>query len=187
MSRGLSARAASGPVLISEPRPGFAVGTVRERPARKVRGIVEKIKTGGNFSGLEGLLPLIYPRKEAKGYGTARQVEGQFRPGERAVVLDDRNLEPSTIWRTLSWLGGQGAALRLGRQLIQEQHPGDTLFLLMGADSLLDLPLWREPRRICEMSVPVAVRRTALIILPGKSFTAPARTTGSLGLFSTQE
>lgn len=33
-----------------------------EIPARKIRGIVEKIKTGGNFSGLEGLLPLIYPR-----------------------------------------------------------------------------------------------------------------------------
>ncbi len=34
-------------------------------------------------------LPLIYPRKEAKAYGTARQIEGEFEPGDRAIVLDD--------------------------------------------------------------------------------------------------
>ena len=33
-----------------------------EIPARKTREIIEKIKTNGNFSGIEGLLPLIYPR-----------------------------------------------------------------------------------------------------------------------------
>ncbi len=33
--------------------------------------------------------PLIYPRKETKGYGTQRAIEGVFTPGERAVVLDD--------------------------------------------------------------------------------------------------
>jgi uridine monophosphate synthetase len=33
--------------------------------------------------------PMIYPRKEAKGYGTRRAIEGAFKAGERAVVLDD--------------------------------------------------------------------------------------------------
>jgi uridine monophosphate synthetase len=33
--------------------------------------------------------PLIYPRKEVKGYGTKRAVEGEFQKGERVVVLDD--------------------------------------------------------------------------------------------------
>jgi uridine monophosphate synthetase len=33
--------------------------------------------------------PLIYPRKEVKGYGTQRAIEGVFQAGERAVVLDD--------------------------------------------------------------------------------------------------
>ena len=32
---------------------------------------------------------MIYPRKEVKEYGLARQIEGEFLPGERAVVLDD--------------------------------------------------------------------------------------------------
>ncbi len=38
---------------------------------------------------LESGRPLVYPRKEAKVYGTRRQVEGVFKPGERALVVDD--------------------------------------------------------------------------------------------------
>ncbi|MFN8500237.1 MAG: orotate phosphoribosyltransferase, partial [Anaerolineae bacterium] len=33
--------------------------------------------------------PMIYPRREAKSYGTGRAIEGQFEAGETAVVLDD--------------------------------------------------------------------------------------------------
>ncbi len=33
--------------------------------------------------------PLVYPRLEAKKYGTARRIEGTWNPGERVVVLDD--------------------------------------------------------------------------------------------------
>lgn len=43
---------------------------------------------------------------------------------------------------------------------IAEQVPGSTLFFLMGADSLRDLPTWREPRRICELAVPAVVHRS---------------------------
>jgi uridine monophosphate synthetase len=43
----------------------------------------------GTAVSLETGLPLIYPRKEVKDYGTARQIEGEFQPGDRAVVLDD--------------------------------------------------------------------------------------------------
>lgn len=38
---------------------------------------------------LEGDWPLVYPRKELKEYGTRRQVEGVFRSGDRALVIDD--------------------------------------------------------------------------------------------------
>jgi uridine monophosphate synthetase len=33
--------------------------------------------------------PMIYPRKEIKTYGTARPIEGRFRAGDKALVLDD--------------------------------------------------------------------------------------------------
>jgi len=33
--------------------------------------------------------PMVYPRKEQKGYGTKRQIEGEFREGETVLVYDD--------------------------------------------------------------------------------------------------
>lgn len=38
---------------------------------------------------LQGGWPMLYPRKEAKAYGTRADIEGEFEPGERAVVIDD--------------------------------------------------------------------------------------------------
>ena len=42
---------------------------------------------------------------------------------------------------------------------LREEQPESELFFLMGADSLADLPTWREPGRICELAAPVVVRR----------------------------
>jgi uridine monophosphate synthetase len=38
---------------------------------------------------MQGNLKMIYPRKEAKDYGTRAQVEGEYREGETAVLIDD--------------------------------------------------------------------------------------------------
>lgn len=42
---------------------------------------------------------------------------------------------------------------------IRETNPEDELFLLIGADSLRDLPTWREPGTIAELATIVAVNR----------------------------
>jgi nicotinate-nucleotide adenylyltransferase len=42
---------------------------------------------------------------------------------------------------------------------LHSKHPDHELFLLIGADSLRDLPLWREPRKILELATVVAVNR----------------------------
>jgi nicotinate-nucleotide adenylyltransferase len=41
----------------------------------------------------------------------------------------------------------------------REEAPEQELFFLMGADMFLDLPHWRETRRVCELAMPVVVRR----------------------------
>jgi orotate phosphoribosyltransferase len=43
---------------------------------------------GGAVS-METGLPLVLVRKEPKGYGTAKQIEGRFDPGERVTVIED--------------------------------------------------------------------------------------------------
>jgi len=44
-------------------------------------------------------------------------------------------------------------------EAVRREQPAAELFLLMGADSLSDFPTWREPARICELAIPVTVRR----------------------------
>lgn len=43
----------------------------------------------GTAIALEMNRPMIYPRREKKDYGTGRAIEGEFRAGETAVVIDD--------------------------------------------------------------------------------------------------
>jgi uridine monophosphate synthetase len=38
---------------------------------------------------IRGKYPMLYPRKESKGYGTRAEIEGEFTAGETAVVIDD--------------------------------------------------------------------------------------------------
>lgn len=42
---------------------------------------------------------------------------------------------------------------------IQRTVPDAELFLLMGGDSIRDLPTWRDPARICDLATPVVVQR----------------------------
>jgi orotate phosphoribosyltransferase len=43
---------------------------------------------GGAVS-MEAGLPLMLVRKEPKGYGTSKQIEGRFEPGDRVTVIED--------------------------------------------------------------------------------------------------
>lgn len=42
---------------------------------------------------------------------------------------------------------------------VLQMRPEATLHLLIGADTLADLPNWREPGRVCELALPTAVCR----------------------------
>jgi orotate phosphoribosyltransferase len=43
---------------------------------------------GGAVS-METGLPLVLVRKEPKGYGTSKQIEGRLQPGERVTIIED--------------------------------------------------------------------------------------------------
>jgi nicotinate-nucleotide adenylyltransferase len=44
---------------------------------------------------------------------------------------------------------------------VRSEHPDAELFFLLGADSLRDLPGWRDPVRLCELATPVVVGRVS--------------------------
>jgi nicotinate-nucleotide adenylyltransferase len=54
--------------------------------------------------------------------------------------------------------GGISYTVQTLRELT-DRHPDAEFYFLMGADSLQDLPTWREPDEICRLAIPVVVRR----------------------------
>ena len=56
-----------------------------------------------------------------------------YQPPPGLSAMEERALHHSTIWRVLTWLGAQSAALAEGRQLIQERCPASTCHRFAGA------------------------------------------------------
>lgn len=56
--------------------------------------------------------PMIYVRKEPKGYGTGSQVEGTFRPGARVVLIDDLITQGTSKFVFLDALERAGASVK---------------------------------------------------------------------------
>lgn len=78
----------------------------------------------GTAVALELNLPLIYPRKEAKAYGTARVIEGAFQPGDRALVLDDLITTGGSKLEAIAPLKGAGLDVRDVVVLIDREQGG---------------------------------------------------------------
>ena len=51
-------------------------------------------------------LPLVLVRKEAKGYGTSKQIEGRFESGQRVTVIEDVVTTGGDSLRTVEVLRG---------------------------------------------------------------------------------
>ncbi len=57
---------------------------------------------------LKGGYPMIYPRKEAKAYGTRAEIEGEYHPGETVVVIDDLATTGGSKFEAIEKLTGAG-------------------------------------------------------------------------------
>jgi len=68
--------------------------------------------------------PLIYPRREAKAYGTRRQIEGVYSTGERAVLLDDLITSGGSKFEALEPLLAEGLVIDDVAVLIDREQGG---------------------------------------------------------------
>jgi nicotinate-nucleotide adenylyltransferase len=49
---------------------------------------------------------------------------------------------------------------------LRRRHPADEFFLLIGSDTLVDLPVWYQPRRVVESAALLVVRRPGHEVMP---------------------
>ena len=56
-----------------------------------------------------------------------------YQTASDASAIDERALHHTTVWRMLTWLGSQLAALTAGRELIQERIPPPPCHRFVGA------------------------------------------------------
>lgn len=68
--------------------------------------------------------PLLYPRREAKDYGTKKLIEGAFRSGETVVVLDDLVTTGGSKLEAISPLTDAGLAVRDIVVLVDREQGG---------------------------------------------------------------
>lgn len=61
---------------------------------------------------LAGNYPMIYPRKEAKTYGTKAEIEGEYHAGETAVIIDDLATTGGSKFEAIEKLTGVGLVVK---------------------------------------------------------------------------
>ncbi len=61
---------------------------------------------------LAGNYPMIYPRKEAKAYGTKAEIEGEYHSGETAVIIDDLATTGGSKFEAIEKLTGAGLRVK---------------------------------------------------------------------------
>ena len=70
---------------------------------------------------LAGNYPMIYPRKEAKSYGTKAEIEGEYHAGETVVVIDDLATTGGSKFEAIEKLSGAGLVVKDVVVLIDRQ------------------------------------------------------------------
>jgi uridine monophosphate synthetase len=74
---------------------------------------------------IRGGWPMIYPRKEAKTYGTKAEIEGIYHQGERVVVIDDLATTGGSKFEAIDKLTSEGLVVKDVVVLIDRQSGAD--------------------------------------------------------------
>jgi uridine monophosphate synthetase len=103
---------------------------------------------------LAGNYPMIYPRKEAKSYGTKAEIEGEYHAGETVVVIDDLATTGGSKFEAIEKLTGAGLVVKDVVVLIDRQsgakeslaQAGYSMHAVLTIGQLLDY--WEETGKV---------------------------------------
>jgi uridine monophosphate synthetase len=116
-------------VVISHPDVLARVGTLMAEAvghcrADRIAGIPYAGLPLAVATSLAGGVPLVYPRREEKDYGTRRRIEGAFTPGEHVVVIDDIITDGASKFEAIAPLESAGLVVRDLVILIDREQGG---------------------------------------------------------------
>lgn len=69
-------------------------------------------------------IPMIFPRKTAKSYGTGKEIEGKWKVGQKAVIIDDVVTSGDSIIQAIVPLKAAGLQVNDAVVLIDRQQGG---------------------------------------------------------------
>jgi uridine monophosphate synthetase len=78
----------------------------------------------GTAVALDMNIPLVYPRKTAKAYGSGKLVEGKWEEGQTAVVIDDVTTSGASILQTVQAVEEVGLRVTDAVLLIDREQSG---------------------------------------------------------------
>jgi uridine monophosphate synthetase len=124
-------------VVISHPALLAQVGQlmaaeVARCPVDRIAGIPYAGLPLAVAASLAGGVPLVYPRREEKGYGTRRRIEGAFHAGERVVVIDDIVTDGASKLEAIEPLEAAGLVVEDLVVLIDREQGGRERLLAKG-------------------------------------------------------
>ncbi len=106
----------------------------------------------------------FWVRKEPKGHGTQRLIEGEVGPGDRVLIVDDVITTGNSIRRTVQAVNETGCRAIAGvcvlldrRQRSSEEHAE---LEAMGLKSLMDLASFLDPEDIAALEAEATQRPT---------------------------
>lgn len=103
---------------------------------------------------LQGNYPMIYPRKEAKSYGTKAEIEGEYQAGETVVIIDDLATTGGSKFEAIEKLTSAGLIVQDVVVLIDRQsgakeslkQAGFAMHAVLTITELLDY--WEEAGKV---------------------------------------
>ncbi|RNC52784.1 orotidine-5-phosphate decarboxylase/orotate phosphoribosyltransferase, partial [Trypanosoma cruzi] len=108
---------------------------------------------------LEMNIPLVYPRREAKSYGTKAAIEGDYKKGDRVVVIDDIVTTGGTKLEAIEKLKAAGLEIvsivvLIDREMGAKKFLGSLGYELEAVVTLSQLlPLWRQAGAITQQQM----------------------------------
>jgi len=110
----------STPTLLAQVADAY-VALLRDLKFDRIAALPYAALPIGTAISLKGGWPMIYPRKEVKGYGTGAEIEGAYAPGEQVAVIDDLATTGGSKFEAIDKLKAAGLNVRDVIVLIDRQ------------------------------------------------------------------